>query len=89
MALVYNGSARDVMVAGLVRAILFVLTATALALTSTGCVTVHAHQREDLAKRAMTNDRDTGESRFDEHAHGSREGAVGGTGQPGGGCGCN
>lgn len=76
------------MVAGLVRAILLVVI-SALALATPGCVVVHAHQREDLAKRAMTNDRDTGESRFDEHAHGSREGASGGTGQPGGGCGCN
>lgn len=54
-----------------------------------GCVVVKAHQRGDLAKRAMTNDRDTGESRFQEHARVSREGASGGTGEPGGGCGCN
>jgi len=52
-------------------------------------VVVKAHQRGDLAKRAMTNDRDTGESRFQEHARVSREGASGGTGEPGGGCGCN
>ncbi|MBA2540612.1 MAG: DUF4266 domain-containing protein [Deltaproteobacteria bacterium] len=50
---------------------------------------VKAHQRENLAKRAMTNDREPGESRFGQHATGSREGADGGTGQPGGGCGCN
>jgi len=55
----------------------------------TGCVTVRAHQRENLAKRAMTNDRDPGEARFMEHERGSREGATGGTGEPGGGCGCN
>jgi hypothetical protein len=54
-----------------------------------GCVAVRAHERGHLAKRAMTNDRDTGESRFIEHERGSREGADGGTGQPGGGCGCN
>lgn len=56
---------------------------------STGCVRVQAHQRGAHAKRAMTNDRDPGEARFGQHATGSREGADGGTGQPGGGCGCN
>jgi hypothetical protein len=61
----------------------------ALSLASSACVRVRAHQREHLAKRAMTNDRDTGEARFGQHATGSREGADGGTGQPGGGCGCN
>jgi hypothetical protein len=61
----------------------------AAALGGAGCVVVHAHQRGHLAKRAMTNDRDSGEARFAEHERGSREGAEGGTGQPGGGCGCN
>lgn len=56
---------------------------------ASGCVVVKAHERGNLAKRAMTNDRDAGESRFGQHATGSREGADGGTGQPGGGCGCN
>jgi hypothetical protein len=37
----------------------------------------------------MTDDRDAGEARFMEHERGSREGADGGAGQPGGGCGCN
>ncbi len=60
-----------------------------LALGGAGCVRVQAHQRGTLAKRAMTNDRDPGEVRFGQHALGSREGADGGTGQPGGGCGCN
>ncbi|MDQ3334851.1 MAG: DUF4266 domain-containing protein [Myxococcota bacterium] len=54
-----------------------------------GCVRVQAHQRGVHAKRAMTNDREPGEARFGQHATGSREGADGGTGQPGGGCGCN
>ena len=60
-----------------------------IAMMGSGCVVVKAHQRGDLAKRAMTSDRDVGEARFGEHARGSREGATGGTGQPGGGCGCN
>lgn len=65
----------------------FVLAA--LALSSSACVTVRAHQREHLAHRSMTEDRDPGEARFAQHQNGSREGAEGGTGEPGGGCGCN
>ena len=60
-----------------------------MAISASGCVVVKAHQRGNLAKRAMTNDRDPAEARFGQHAAGSREGADGGTGQPGGGCGCN
>jgi hypothetical protein len=58
-------------------------------LASSACVMVKAHQRGHLAKRAMTNDLETGEARFAGHERGSREGAEGGTGEPGGGCGCN
>jgi hypothetical protein len=58
-------------------------------LAGSGCVVVKAHQRGNLAKRSMTNDSDPGEARFAGHERGSREGAEGGTGQPGGGCGCN
>jgi len=68
------------------------LTVVALLVTmlsAAGCVRVQAHQRGFHAKRSMTNDRDPGEARFSQHATGSREGADGGTGQPGGGCGCN
>ncbi|CAN5913766.1 hypothetical protein BH11MYX2_BH11MYX2_36320 [soil metagenome] len=54
-----------------------------------GCVVVKAHERGNLARRSMTNDKEAGESRFNQHMTGSREGADGGTGQPGGGCGCN
>jgi hypothetical protein len=57
--------------------------------SSSGCVVVRAHQRGHLAKRAMTEDRAIGETRFAGHERGSREGAEGGAGQPGGGCGCN
>jgi hypothetical protein len=58
-------------------------------LGETGCVVVRAHQRGHLAKRAMVDDRASGETRFSGHERGSREGAEGGAGQPGGGCGCN
>jgi hypothetical protein len=54
-----------------------------------GCVRVHPHERETLSRRSMVDDRDVGARRFDSHRAGSREGAEGGTGEPGGGCGCN
>ena len=65
------------------------LALTVAASLSTGCVVVKHHQRGNLSKRSMTNDQEPGESRFKVHERGSREGADGGTGQPGGGCGCN
>jgi hypothetical protein len=77
------------MVAGAVRYLPWFAVVTALILGSGSCVVVHAHERGNLAKRGMTSDRDPGEERFMEHERGSREGADGGTGQPGGGCGCN
>lgn len=66
------------------------LVAVVLAVTSlAGCAMVRPHERQNLARRSMTADRDPGESRFTQHKTGSREGADGGTGEPGGGCGCN
>ena len=61
----------------------------ALALVITGCAVVRPHERQNLARRSMTADRDPGEARFGQHQTGAREGADGGTGEPGGGCGCN
>jgi hypothetical protein len=46
-------------------------------------------QREYLSKRALRFDADPFEARFRQHMFGSREGADGGYGHPGGGCGCN
>jgi hypothetical protein len=60
-----------------------------LALGASSCVTVKPWQREDLARPAMVEDKEPGEARFADHQHGSREGAAGGSGQAGGGCGCN
>jgi hypothetical protein len=56
---------------------------------ATGCAVVRPHERQNLARRTMTEDRQAGQSRFLQHQTGSREGADGGTGEPGGGCGCN
>jgi hypothetical protein len=77
------------MVASVVRSTPWLALVIATLVAGSGCVVVRAHERGHLAKRAMTNDRDPGEARFMEHERGSREGADGGTGQPGGGCGCN
>lgn len=77
------------MVWPLVRNLTLVAVVVAVVSSLSGCLVVRANQREFHAKRAMTNDREAGETRFGQHATGSREGADGGTGQPGGGCGCN
>jgi hypothetical protein len=63
--------------------------AVLLATLAGGCARVKPWQREDLARRSMVEDRERGEQRFEQHQRGSREGADGGTGEAGGGCGCN
>lgn len=71
------------------RLLRMVLVSALIATTASACVRVRAHERGTLSKRSMTNDSDVGEHRFKVHERGAREGADGGTGQPGGGCGCN
>jgi len=66
-----------------------VVSVTLLLCAATGCAVVKPHERENLARRSMTEDREPGERRFRQHQTGAREGADGGTGEPGGGCGCN
>ena len=61
----------------------------ALAVLAGGCASVKPWQREDLAHRTMVNDEAAGEQRFEDHSRTSREGAIGGGGEAGGGCGCN
>ena len=71
----------------------FSIVALALAVTTGGCSlskwTVKPHQRELHADRIMRLDADAQERAADEHILSNREGAVGGTGTSGGGCGCN
>ena len=57
--------------------------------TLSACAEVRPWQREDLARPSMISDRTAGEARFDDHSRSAREGAEGGSGQAGGGCGCN
>ena len=65
----------------------------AAAVTVGGCSmskwTVKPHQRELLADRIMQLDAEAQERAAEEHVLANREGAIGGTGTSGGGCGCN
>jgi hypothetical protein len=67
----------------------------ALAILGGGCATapgfimVKPHQRELLADRIMSLDGNAQERAADQHIMANREGAVGGNGTSGGGCGCN
>jgi hypothetical protein len=65
----------------------FILVA-ALALAS-GCAVVKPYQRELLSKPIMVFQPDPYEDVLDLHMLEAREGAVGGYGSAGGGCGCN
>ena len=56
---------------------------------SSGCVVVKPFQREYLSERAMRPGGEGTEDRFRAHWQESREGATGGFGAAGGGCGCN
>ncbi len=64
-----------------------------LGLGAGGCAvskwTVRPHQRELLADRIMQLDAEAQERAAEEHILSNREGAVGGNGTSGGGCGCN
>ena len=51
--------------------------------------TVKPHQRELLADKIMQLDAEPQEREAEEHVLANREGAIGGTGTSGGGCGCN
>jgi hypothetical protein len=67
----------------------FILVTIVATSALSACARVRPYQRGTLSKRSMTADVDAGERRFGQHQTGSREGADGGTGEPGGGCGCN
>ncbi|MEM9194016.1 MAG: DUF4266 domain-containing protein [Myxococcota bacterium] len=54
-----------------------------------GCATVSPYEREHLTRPGMDVTRENSEAGFHAHVHDSREGATGGHGSTGGGCGCN
>lgn len=64
------------------------LSMIALVLLS-GCVHVAPYAREDLSRTSMDASREASEVTFEAHVHDAREGATGGHGSTGGGCGCN
>ena len=61
----------------------------AVAVALGGCVRVKPYERELLAKPTMTFQPDPHEDVLDNHMLEAREGAAGGYGSAGGGCGCN
>lgn len=66
-----------------------VLVCGLCALGATGCGHVAPYQREQLAKPTMDVKREELRGRFYAHVYDAREGAIGNTDSPGGGCGCN
>jgi hypothetical protein len=54
-----------------------------------GCATVQPWEKGKLARPEMTFGGDVLETRYADHVYTSREGASGGAGVGGGGCGCN
>lgn len=69
--------------------ILKVLAAVGMLAACAGCENVKPWQRGTLADVSMRADRDPIGTGMDEHIFFSREGASGGRGVGGGGCGCN
>jgi hypothetical protein len=70
---------------------LFLVSLVALAASSFGCGrhAVRASEKEFLADQVMVFDADPHETGADDHILVNREGAAGGHGAAGGGCGCN
>ena len=67
--------------------ILFIVAG--IGLTACGRQAVRASEKQFLADQVMTFDNDPNESASDDHIRTNREGAAGGHGAGGGGCGCN
>ena len=64
----------------------------ALPLACAGCASFsppQAWEKGELAKPAMQFDADVLQAKLREHTYASKEGATGGYGVGGGGCGCN
>jgi hypothetical protein len=76
------------------RLVLVRLAVVACALGAGGCASfrnnlVKPHQRAYLSDRIMRVDNEKLSRGADQHVLSTREGAFGGTGTAGGGCGCN
>ena len=70
------------------RSVLLTLLMLAVSMLP-ACVSVAPYQRGLLTRPAMSTDFEANETSFRAHVHDSREGATGGFGSTGGGCGCN
>jgi hypothetical protein len=68
------------------RTLLFVIV---LAAVGCGRTAVRASEKEFLADQIMVFDNNPHETEADDHVMTNREGAAGGHGASGGGCGCN
>ena len=68
---------------------IFAIAILLVGISGCGHIGVKAHQRELLADRIMKLEGNTQERAADEHVLSNREGAIGGSGTSGGGCGCN
>ena len=69
--------------------LIFAILIAAVAVAGAGCARVKPYERELLAKPMMLFQADPHEDVLDNHMIEAREGAVGGYGSAGGGCGCN
>ena len=71
------------------RKLIAVASSVCMTMLLVGCETVQPWQKGNLAKREMSFSPDPLQTRFEEHAYHSKEGASGGLSVGGGGCGCN
>lgn len=73
------------------KRIIVVVVVGLVAIAAAGCgrFAVRANEKEHLANPVMTFDEDGQEAAADDHILSNREGAAGGRGTSGGGCGCN
>jgi len=67
----------------------FSLVLVAILASACGLTAVRASEKEFLADQVMVFDNDPHETASDDHILTNREGAAGGHGAGGGGCGCN
>ncbi|MGE0548730.1 MAG: DUF4266 domain-containing protein [Kofleriaceae bacterium] len=68
---------------------LMIVLLSATALVGCGRQAVRASEKQFLADQVMMFDGDPHEAASVEHVRSNREGAAGGRGASGGGCGCN
>jgi len=71
------------------HALFVVIVLAALAAVGCGRQAVRASEKQFLADQVMTFDDDPHDTSASDHVRTNREGAAGGHGAGGGGCGCN